>query len=213
MAIKELVLVGRPVTQNIALLSVLEQELSGLFNQFSLYNDQHHTPTEEYLYLVDAELLDDTSVKCLMELIEQNNAQTCIALFNVSRKQTQKTRLPSLHLHGVFFADDSLEALIRGIKAIQDQEYWIPRNLFGKMLENKNRQSAGLRTLTNREIQILLLITDGRSNQEIASALYISNHTVKTHIYNLYKKIGVKSRMRAAIWAERNLSQKSQPIN
>ncbi len=213
MAIKELVLVGRPVTQNIALLSVLEQELSGQFNQFSLYSDQHHIPTEDYLYLVDAELLDDTAVKCLMELADQNNTQTCVALFNVSRKQAQKTHLPSMHLYGIFFEDDPLETVIRGVKAIQDQEYWIPRDLFGKMLENKNRQSAGLRTLTNREIQILLLITDGRSNQEIASALYISNHTVKTHIYNLYKKIGVKSRMRAAIWAERNLNQKTQSLN
>jgi DNA-binding CsgD family transcriptional regulator len=48
--------------------------------------------------------------------------------------------------------------------------------------------------LTDREEQIIELIMDGKSNQEIEDTLYISVHTVKNHIYNIYQKTGVNSR-------------------
>ena len=48
--------------------------------------------------------------------------------------------------------------------------------------------------LTDREEQIIELIKDGKSNQEIEDTLYISVHTVKNHIYNIYQKTGVNSR-------------------
>ncbi len=49
--------------------------------------------------------------------------------------------------------------------------------------------------LTDRETELCAMIFDGKSNAEIAEELYISESTVKTHIYNLYKKTKVKSRM------------------
>ena len=45
----------------------------------------------------------------------------------------------------------------------------------------------------------------GSSNQEIAEKLFISTNTVKTHIYKIYKKIGVPSRIQAALWGAKNL--------
>jgi DNA-binding CsgD family transcriptional regulator len=48
--------------------------------------------------------------------------------------------------------------------------------------------------ITRREREIVDLILEGRSNKEIESALFISPHTVKNHIYNIYKKLGISSR-------------------
>ena len=55
--------------------------------------------------------------------------------------------------------------------------------------------------LTRREGEVLTLVADGRSNREIADALYISDRTVARHLTNIYTKIGVTSRTQAARYA------------
>lgn len=56
-------------------------------------------------------------------------------------------------------------------------------------------------TLTEREREILAELADGHSNKEIARELGISDATVKVHIKHLLRKLGVKSRLEAAVWA------------
>ncbi|MGX7013163.1 response regulator [Vagococcus silagei] len=55
--------------------------------------------------------------------------------------------------------------------------------------------------LTNREKEILLLISEGKSNQEIADELFITLKTVKTHVSNILSKLDVEDRTQAAIYA------------
>ena len=59
--------------------------------------------------------------------------------------------------------------------------------------------------LTRRESEILAHLAVGATNQEISDKLCISPHTVKTHLYNIYKKINVPNRLQAALWAAKNL--------
>jgi NarL family two-component system response regulator LiaR len=58
--------------------------------------------------------------------------------------------------------------------------------------------------LSKREGDVLRLLAAGRSNQEIADALFISSHTVANHVTNILNKLGVESRTAAAIYAVRN---------
>ncbi|HAJ55439.1 MAG TPA: DNA-binding response regulator, partial [Lactobacillus sp.] len=55
--------------------------------------------------------------------------------------------------------------------------------------------------LTNREREVLQLIAQGKSNQEIATALFITLKTVKTHVSNILAKLDVEDRTQAAIYA------------
>ena len=55
--------------------------------------------------------------------------------------------------------------------------------------------------LTNRENEILMLISEGKSNQEIADELFITLKTVKTHVSNILAKLEVEDRTQAAIYA------------
>lgn len=56
-------------------------------------------------------------------------------------------------------------------------------------------------SLTDREIELLSLLVDGRTSSEIAQSLFISKNTVKAHIRNIYQKLGVNNRRGAVEWA------------
>lgn len=66
------------------------------------------------------------------------------------------------------------------------------------------RQRAVMAELTQREMEVLQLIAQGKSNQEIADALYIGQKTVKTHVSNILAKLQVADRTQAAVYALTN---------
>lgn len=59
--------------------------------------------------------------------------------------------------------------------------------------------ASKLSVLTDREVQIVKLLADGRSNKEIADTMFISIETVKSHLQTIYKKLEVKGRTEAAV--------------
>ena len=58
--------------------------------------------------------------------------------------------------------------------------------------------------LTDREIQVLRLVAEGATNTGISETLSISHHTVKSHVVNIFNKLGVNDRTQAAVWATRH---------
>ena len=112
-------------------------------------------------------------------------------------------------IRGIFYLDEPLDLFIKGVKAILQGELWFSRKITSKILmENHYRRSsiaAAEAMLTAREKEILIAIASGASNGDIAEECYISPNTVKTHLYNIYKKIGVKNRLEATLWVARYL--------
>lgn len=66
------------------------------------------------------------------------------------------------------------------------------------------REHAKMDLLTQRELDVLRMIAKGRSNQEIADALFIGQKTVKTHVSNILSKLQVSDRTQAAVYALKN---------
>ena len=58
-----------------------------------------------------------------------------------------------------------------------------------------------LSNLTPREMQILQLVIEGKTNRAIATEIYISEKTVEFHLDRIYSKIGVRTRLMAGVWA------------
>jgi len=78
--------------------------------------------------------------------------------------------------------------------------------LYMVLRRRKKNDTKTLKTekLTSKEIQILQLISTHKTNKEIAEELYISNATVKTHINNIYRKLGIKSRQEAILYNKKS---------
>jgi LuxR family transcriptional regulator of csgAB operon len=76
------------------------------------------------------------------------------------------------------------------------------------MRENKSKGQPTRHVdmvLSRPEIEVLALFAVGATDEEIADKLEISLHTVKTHLFNIFKKIETSDRLQAAIWVAKNL--------
>jgi DNA-binding NarL/FixJ family response regulator len=70
-----------------------------------------------------------------------------------------------------------------------------------------------LSVLTSREVEILELVLTGKTNKAIATEISISAKTVEFHLENIYRKLGVRSRVMAGIWALQNgIREKTREI-
>lgn len=66
-------------------------------------------------------------------------------------------------------------------------------------------QAPAFKGLTARELDVLCLIGQGLTNLEIAKELFISPHTVKNHVTNIYRKLGIEDRTQLAILVQKQL--------
>lgn len=73
----------------------------------------------------------------------------------------------------------------------------------GQIKASRSANPIGMFGLSQREIQILRLMSEGFSNNEISQSLVISPHTVKTHVTHIFDKIGVTDRTQASVLAAR----------
>ena len=70
-----------------------------------------------------------------------------------------------------------------------------------KQRNNWESRMESLQDLTPRELEILQLVIEGKTNRSIATEIYISEKTVEFHLDHIYTKIGVRSRLMAGVWA------------
>lgn len=96
--------------------------------------------------------------------------------------------------------EDLLEQLRRAINGKMVLSETLTEVLATAIRKPASRQQADLNNLTNREYEILTLIAKGMSNKVIARELGISDGTVKVHVKHLLKKLGLRSRVEAAVW-------------
>jgi len=73
------------------------------------------------------------------------------------------------------------------------------------LLNTSRSRGAPSEILTGREREVLILVEAGLNNRQIARKLDISERTVKSHLHNIFQRLGVTHRTEAALWAQRNL--------
>ena len=111
---------------------------------------------------------------------------------------------------GYLLKDSSVQQLIAGIRAAAAGESLISPQIAAKVLQVLRAQGStgeGVKVradLSDRELEVLKLIANGKDNAEIARELYISPKTVKNHISNILMKLQIDNRIQAAVYAVRS---------
>ena len=112
---------------------------------------------------------------------------------------------------GYLLKDASIQDLMQGIQAASVGESLISPHIAGKVLQHVRATTAAPEAaatiraeLSDREIQVLKLIANGKDNALIARELHISPKTVKNHISNILMKLQIENRIQAAVYAVRS---------
>jgi len=146
----------------------------------------------------------------LSEHFEKRSDCDYLCLINLLRDEDFEEKNLPAEIRGFFYQEDSVDQLLKGIETVFRGELWLSRRIMTNFILNNHRQESPRKEnaaaiLTRREKEILTMVRQGATNCGIADKLCISNHTVKTHLYNIFKKIDVPSRLQAAFWAAKNL--------
>ncbi len=111
--------------------------------------------------------------------------------------------LAELHACGVcgyMLKDEAQDHLIEAIRAAaRGEKGWFSRAVASEMTSSFMPRSRPSSVLSPREVQVLEVVTEGKTNREIAASLKLSEKTVEKHLSSIYAKLGVSSRTEAAM--------------
>jgi DNA-binding NarL/FixJ family response regulator len=104
---------------------------------------------------------------------------------------------------GYLLKDAEADEVVAAVRAAYRGEVHLDPVVARKLTRSLIAPQRTATALTPRERQILVLVAQGKSNRDIASALVISERTARTHVSNVLTKLGLASRTQAALWAVR----------
>lgn len=138
--------------------------------------------------------------------VKQRYPDTHVVVLTTFQEPRQVSAALGAGASGYLVKDVEPEVLVAGIRAaVQGGAPLSPSVAAGLLRGSSTMSMVSPSSLTPRELEILQLIVDGHTNQQIAKALGISEKTVKTHCSRLFQRLGVTDRTQAAVWAMRNM--------
>jgi len=145
----------------------------------------------------------------LKTYLSGKHAKNHVVFFNMQSDLAIEKECVLKGIRGFFYKKDPLDVLLKGVRAVFEGELWVSRKTMTKCILDSSRRAKDSHSdrpvLTLRQSEILALVAIGATNEEIGDKLCISPHTVKTHLYNIFKKINVPNRIQATLWAAKNL--------
>jgi LuxR family transcriptional regulator of csgAB operon len=209
-------IVGGNKLQNELLLSFLKKQtgLKGTCfpNLESIPTFDADEPALPQLLLLDCKNIDVKNLWTDIRAWKFSHSCPCFyVLCNIEPDLQFEKNAMDNGIQGIFYNNDPPPLIIKGIRAVLNGDIWYSRKTLNKLLMEKRAPSKSLAhpvvsRLTGREKQVLTFIAYGYSSQEIADELEVSIHTVKTHIYNAYKKINAHNRLQATLWVTNHLN-------
>lgn len=142
-----------------------------------------------------------------LEEIKKSDLDVKVILLTVHNEVDYLLRAIEVGADGYVLKDSGSAELISAIEIVMGGDSYIQPDMIpmlnSKMI-SRNSDKEKMKNLTKRELEVLVLVSEGMFNKEIADMLSISERTVKNHISSIFKKIDVADRTQAAVFAIRN---------
>jgi len=203
------VLIGRNDFQNKLLARLIADRIGCSCLVRSIEDLSGPSVDPDVLALLDVEGIAAPDLNVRLQVLAACVSVRNIALINADEGVSFEQIVACPGIKGVFCRETTEENLVQGILAIFKGDCWLPRKMLLAHWEqtsaHKRLFPAETTLLTRKEIDTLKLLVGGHSNNHIARTLSVSPHTVKTHIYNLFRKLHVGNRVQAVHWALQNI--------
>jgi DNA-binding NarL/FixJ family response regulator len=137
--------------------------------------------------------------------------RTQVLVLTACDEKEEHVRAFKLGAKGVILKDSARQTLMQAIHAVCAGQVWIDPRMTTALVEElshlRPESSSGGRNengLTERELEIVRLVASGHKNKEVGATLTISERTVKTHLTNIFQKLGVRDRVGLVMYALRH---------
>ena len=175
-------------------IDVFLESIKTLKPQIILFANTEHLPNIREICKAIRDISDEKSKSQLMLLGNIPSHEEVVSLMNAG-------------VRGYFDLNDPSNQLVEAVRIVQKGEIWLPRDKMSSIMDRiisvvgRDLKEKTLDQLTPTEFQVLRLIGQGKSNDEIAEAMFISKNTVRSHIKSIYAKFDTHSRLQLALYA------------
>lgn len=143
------------------------------------------------VYIMDLRMPDGDGVQTIKALVARDAATRVLVLTTYDNEEDIFQALEA-GARGYLLKDTTKEELVSAVRQVHQGERYLPQNIASRLADRLIRPN-----LTPREHDVLRLVSRGRTNKEMASAMFISEETVKSHMKSLFQKLGVHDRAEA----------------
>jgi len=156
--------------------------------------------------LLDINMPVMNGLKMLETLRTSKNKKQKVLILTIHNEVEYLLKALEIGVEGYVLKDAESAVLKKAIYKVNSGEEYIDFTMVPILNEKKAQKKELVEDdkLTRREIEVLKLLAEGLFNKEIAYKLSISEKTVKNHVSNIFKKIGVFDRTQAAVYAIKN---------
>jgi two-component system nitrate/nitrite response regulator NarL len=164
------------------------------------------------IILLDLDLGGENAVDFMSELLADDEGVRVLVLTGVRDPELHR-RAINLGAMGIVMKERASDFLIKAIEKVHSGEVWLDRVTIAQVLINfqrvgrnpkTDRCQANIASLTEREREIVMLITEGLTTTLLAKRLFISQKTVRNHLSTIYSKLEVSDRLELALFAFRH---------
>jgi two-component system NarL family response regulator len=147
------------------------------------------------VFILDLRMPDGDGIETIKRLLERNPETRVLVLTTFDNEEDIFNALDA-GARGYLLKDATSNEIIQAVRRIHGGERCLPAAIAARLADRMIRP-----TLSPREFDVLRLVARGRTNKEMAAAMFISEETVKTHMKSLFQKLDVHDRAEAVATA------------